>query len=67
MTKPISRIAEELCFADASSFSRAFRLEFGQSPSEVRSAALVGLALPTTSRNRPMCKAGNFGELVRDF
>jgi AraC-like DNA-binding protein len=37
-TKPIATIAEELCFADASSFSRAFRHEFGMSPSDVRAS-----------------------------
>ena len=34
--RPILTIAEDLCFSDASSFSRAFRQEFGCSPSEVR-------------------------------
>lgn len=34
--KPIFKIAEELCFCDASSFSRAFRNEFGISPRSVR-------------------------------
>lgn len=34
--KPIFKIAEELCFCDASSFSRAFRNEFGISPRAVR-------------------------------
>jgi AraC-like DNA-binding protein len=40
---PIGRIAELLCFADASSFSRAFRREFGMSPRDVRAASLSGL------------------------
>lgn len=35
----ISAIAEALCFADSSSFTRAFRREFGVSPSDVRAAA----------------------------
>jgi AraC-like DNA-binding protein len=39
---PIAKIAEQLCFADASSFSRAFRREFGMSPSDVRAASLAG-------------------------
>ena len=38
----IGRVAELLCFADASTFSRAFRREFGMSPSEARSATLTG-------------------------
>ena len=43
-TKPIAAVAEELCFADAAGFSRAFRHEFGMTPSDVRGAALAGLA-----------------------
>lgn len=39
----IGRIAETLCFADSSSFARAFRREFGVSPSDVRDAARAGL------------------------
>ena len=39
---PISVIADDLCFADASSFGRAFRKEFGHSASEIRSAAQAG-------------------------
>jgi AraC-like DNA-binding protein len=39
---PIAKIAEMLCFADPSSFSRAFRQEFGLTPREVRGASLAG-------------------------
>jgi AraC-like DNA-binding protein len=39
----IGRIADTLCFADQSSFARAFRREFGVSPSDVRDAARAGL------------------------
>jgi AraC-like DNA-binding protein len=41
---PVAKIAELLCFADPSSFSRAFRREFGMSPSDVRAASLAGPA-----------------------
>lgn len=48
-TKSVASIAEELCFADASSFSRAFRQEFGVRPSDVRASSRVTSA---PSRNR---------------
>jgi AraC-like DNA-binding protein len=63
----ISAIAEDLCFADASSFSRTFRREFGYSPSEVRSAALAGLAPAATPRTGVLSDRANFGELLRGF
>jgi AraC-like DNA-binding protein len=49
-TRPIAAIAEELCFADGSGFSRAFRHEFGMSPSDVRAASLAG-AIACASRS----------------
>jgi AraC-like DNA-binding protein len=39
----IGAVADMLCFSDASSFSRAFRREFGMSPSDVRAATQAGL------------------------
>ena len=36
VNRSITAVAEELCFADTSSFGRAFRREFGTSPSDVR-------------------------------
>jgi AraC-like DNA-binding protein len=62
---PIARIAEILCFADASSFSRAFRREFGMSPSDVRSASLAGL--PPAPPLKDVGRGGihSFGDCLR--
>ena len=65
--KSISAIADDLCFADASSFSRTFRREFGHSPGEVRSAALAGLAPPAMPRSSEPSAGADFGELLRGF
>jgi AraC-like DNA-binding protein len=52
---PIGKIADVLCFADASSFSRAFRREFGMSPRDVRSASQAGLPpVPPLKEVMPM-------------
>ncbi len=40
--KTITQIAEDLCFADGSGFSRAFRQEFDISPTELRMASRAG-------------------------
>jgi AraC-like DNA-binding protein len=45
----ITLIAASLCFEDASSFSRAFKQEFGVNPRDVRAAAAAGQSL----RHRP--------------
>src|SRR5262249_57558727 len=39
----VGAIAEMFCFGDTSSFSRAFRREFGASPGDVRAASSCGL------------------------
>jgi AraC-like DNA-binding protein len=66
-TQSISVIAEDLCFADASSFSRTFKREFGYSPSEVRSAALVGLAVGAAPRQSVLSDRADFGAFLRGF
>jgi AraC-like DNA-binding protein len=52
----ITLIAASLCFEDASSFSRAFRQEFGLNPRDVRAAAAAGHSV----RARP--RAARAGE-----
>jgi AraC-like DNA-binding protein len=61
--KPIATIAEELCFADASSFSRAFRHEFGMSPSDVR-AFPAGVA-PAMQKDRIGPEVHNLSDWLR--
>jgi AraC-like DNA-binding protein len=63
----IAAIAETLCFADASNFSRAFRREFGMSPSEVRTASLVGLAPATTAKVGAGSETHSFADCLRAF
>ena len=41
-TLPISEIAASLCFSDPSSFSRAFRREFGGTPTDARASSRSG-------------------------
>lgn len=49
---PIIQVADMLCFSDASAFSRAFRREFGMSPTDVREAACAGLPPTPSSKAR---------------
>ena len=63
---PIGSIAELLCFADASSFSRAFRREFGTSPSDVRAASLSGLP-PVPHRKDAESNVRCFSDCLRGF
>jgi AraC-like DNA-binding protein len=64
----ISAIAEELCFADASAFSRAYKREFGCTPSDTRAAAPSGLmrdGMP--SRPPVLSPPADFSGLLRCF
>ncbi|MGO4706166.1 helix-turn-helix domain-containing protein [Microvirga sp. 2MCAF38] len=52
---PISRLAGEVGFGDHSAFSRAFKLEYGYSPSELREMALAKHLLETQAPNEGVC------------
>lgn len=64
-TTTISAIAEMLCFADSSSFARAFRREFGVSPSDVRDAARGGLPPIPVSAGVNEAGMGSFAACLR--
>ncbi len=66
-TQSISGIAEDLCFADASSFSRTFKREFGYVPSQVRSGAVPGFTPSAIPQRRERPERSDFGELLRGF
>jgi AraC-like DNA-binding protein len=61
----IAAIAEILCFADASSFSRAFRREFGMTPSDVRGASRGGLAPVVTPAGSSGPRTSSFADCLR--
>jgi AraC-like DNA-binding protein len=63
----IAAIAETLCFPDASGFSRAFRREFGMSPSEVRTTSLTGLTPLATSKEPIKPGTHSFADCLRPF
>jgi AraC-like DNA-binding protein len=63
----ISAIAEELCFASASGFSRAFRHEFGCPPEKVRAAAEASLATFPLPPIRPFPRAADTAGITRDL
>jgi AraC-like DNA-binding protein len=62
---PIGKVAEMLCFADGSSFSRVFRREFGMSPRDVRAGAVGGSPPKVPPRNAAAPGARSFSECLR--
>lgn len=63
--RPIQEIAEDLGFADASTFARAFRAEFGCAPRDVRLGALVGAPPPRGRADAASSGAADFVGLLR--
>ena len=64
-SQAINKMAEVLCFSDASTFSRAFRQEFGVSPGDVRSAALSGAAIEPAPASKLLPKGHSFSDRLR--
>jgi AraC-like DNA-binding protein len=65
--QPISEIATSLRFADPSSFSRAFRREFGITPTEVRASARSGFP-PSKQRQRSSSRPSRmFSDCLQSF
>jgi AraC-like DNA-binding protein len=62
----IGRIAELFCFADVSTFSRAFRREFGVTPGDVRAASLCGRP-PIAPTNTGKRSVNTFADCLRSF
>jgi AraC-like DNA-binding protein len=61
----IIEIAEQRCFNDGTEFSRAFRREFGCSPTDVRSGQRAGLPYKPAADIRAYAPAERFGVLLR--
>ncbi len=61
----IIEIAEQRCFNDGTEFSRAFRREFGCSPTDVRSGQSAGLPYRPAADLKAYAPAERFGVLLR--
>ncbi len=66
-TNQIAAIAEDLCFQDASSFSRAFRQEFGMSPRDVRASCVTGVVPVAHLKDRVGTESRSLGDCLRAF
>ncbi|MBR0682787.1 helix-turn-helix domain-containing protein [Roseomonas eburnea] len=65
--RPIAAIAEACGFYDPSTFSRAFRREFGVAPSDFRVAARVGAAPATAWRPLMEAETRSLGACLRGY
>ena len=66
-THSVSLVADLLCFSDPSSFSRAFRREFGMRPSDVREATYAGLP-PVQPEKFPLrSRVRTFNDCLRGY
>jgi len=66
-SRSITEIADALCFPDASSFSRAFKHEFGMTPRDVRAAWVTGQQLTPPNGRDDVAPYATLRECLRDF
>jgi len=64
--RTIAAISADFCFEDASTFSRAFRQEFGYCASDVRSAAKAGIRTIAIRRTDTEADAIRFADLFHE-
>jgi AraC-like DNA-binding protein len=65
--RKIGSIANDYCFADASTFSRAFRHEFGYSPSDVRKWAESGGTVLSNIRSPQQARAASTWDMLYEI
>jgi AraC-like DNA-binding protein len=65
--QPITVLAEELCFADTSGFSRAFRRQFHTTPSDARAASRTAAGPGAPPADATNATSGNLRGLLRAF
>jgi transcriptional regulator GlxA family with amidase domain len=65
--RKIGSIATDYCFADASTFSRAFRNEFGYAPSDVRKWAESGGTTPFNTRSARQARATSTWDMLYEI
>ncbi|MGH6761987.1 MAG: helix-turn-helix domain-containing protein [Phyllobacterium sp.] len=63
-TMPIFRIAENACFYDASSFSRAFKQEFGVNPRDIRADTHFARPESQPIHRSPACQPQDLGDVL---
>jgi AraC-like DNA-binding protein len=63
--RDIHRIAEQVGFSDASTYSRAFRRNYQCSPTDARALSQCGIALPLTRNHSQTSPVAEFGGLLR--
>jgi AraC-like DNA-binding protein len=66
-TLPIADVAASLCFFDPSSFTRAFKREFGVTPMEVRASSRCGVPAAKERRRSASRQKQNFLDCLRSF